>query len=119
MITNKPTIKASLLAVLFAFATCIIPTALAQPPVPANPFAMANLDTCIGVSWIASSGATSYNVYRGTSSGGETLLATGVSSNTYEDAGLGQGQTYYYKITAVDFGGESLASGEVNASPTM
>lgn len=62
-----------------------------------------------------------YKVYRGTTSGGETLLEAGGCSGlgnvlTCTDAGLTNGTTYYYKITAVNAIGESGQSSEVNAT---
>jgi autotransporter-associated beta strand protein len=45
-------------------------------------------------------GATSYNIYRGTTSGGETLLASNVSGSPYVDSTLATGTTYYYYVTA-------------------
>ena len=45
-----------------------------------------------------------YNIYRGTSAGGEdaTPLATGIVTPSFNDTGLTNGQTYYYRVTAVD-----------------
>jgi uncharacterized repeat protein (TIGR01451 family) len=70
--------------------------------------------------WTAVSGA-SYNVYRGTSSGGETLLAAVsaiTSSSTYpvyHDLTAVNGTTYYYEVTAVISSIESGKSTEVTA----
>ena len=47
-------------------------------------------------------GATSYNIYRGTASGQETLLASNVSGSPYTDSTLQTGVTYYYYVTAVN-----------------
>src|SRR5262249_55015180 len=61
------------------------------------------------VGWNVSSGATSYNIYRGTTSGGEGATAYGTlsggSSNRYTDTGVTSGTTYYYKVTAVNASG--------------
>ncbi len=74
----------------------------------------------ISLSWSASSGATSYNVYRGTSAGGEsaTAIATGVTSTSYTNTGLTNGTTYYYKVAAVNGSGTSAQSGEASATPS-
>ncbi len=74
----------------------------------------------VSLAWTASSGATSYNVYRGTTSGGEsaTAIATGVTTLSYTNTGLTNGTTYYYKIAALDASGTSALSAEVNATPT-
>jgi hypothetical protein len=71
------------------------------------------------LSWTASTGATSYNVYRGTTSGGEagTPVATGVTTTSYTDTGLTNGVTYYYKVAAVSAGGVSAQSSEANTTP--
>jgi len=71
------------------------------------------------LSWSATSGALSYNVYKGTTSGGEsgTPIATGLTSLTYTDQLLVNGTTYYYKIKAVNCIGNSSYSSEVNATP--
>jgi PKD repeat protein len=66
---------------------------------------------------------TSYRVYRGTTSGGETLITSGGCSGlgavlTCIDAGLTNGQTYYYKVSAVNALGEGPQSNEANAAPT-
>jgi fibronectin type 3 domain-containing protein len=71
------------------------------------------------LSWTPVTGAASYNVYRGTTSGGEgpTPFLTGITGTAATDIGLTNGKTYYYKVTAVDPGGESVASNQVNAIP--
>jgi hypothetical protein len=70
------------------------------------------------LNWTASTGATSYNVYRGTTSGGEstTALAT-VTGTTYTDSTVANGTTYYYKVAAVNSAGTSPLSSEVSATP--
>ena len=70
----------------------------------------------VSLTWTASSGATSYDIYRGTSSGGETLLASGVTGTSFTDSGLTNGTTYYYEVAAVNSGGQSSKSSEVAAT---
>jgi hypothetical protein len=77
----------------------------------------------ITLSWSAVSGATSYNIYRATASGGEgtTPIATSVTGTTYSDKTAASGHTYYYKITAVKSNGmggyvESTFSLEVSVA---
>ncbi len=85
---------------------------------PGTPTAV-GADGQVTLHWSAPNGALSYNVYRGTTPGGEgaTPIATGLSSTSLIDSGLTDGQTYYYWITAVDTGGESAHSAEVSATP--
>jgi fibronectin type 3 domain-containing protein len=78
----------------------------------------------VKLSWIApasngGSQITGYDVYRGTTPGGEssTPIATGVSGSTYTDTGVTNGTTYYYKVTAVNAVGQSPQSGEASATP--
>jgi hypothetical protein len=73
----------------------------------------------ISLSWAASLGATSYDVYRATSAGqeGNTPIATGVTAPTFTDSNLTAGTTYYYEVTAVDAAGQSPMSSEVSATP--
>ena len=82
----------------------------------------------VSLSWTppASDGGeniNSYNVYRGTSAGSETLLSSGGCSGlgavtTCTDTGLTAGQTYFYKVTAVNPVGEGPQSNETSATPT-
>ena len=59
-----------------------------------------------------------YTVYRGTSSGGLSLLATLGNVLTYADTGLTNGVTYYYQAAAVNAVGEGPRSIEVSATPS-
>jgi hypothetical protein len=58
-----------------------------------------------------------YNVYRSTTTGGETLLKSGVTTLSFTDTGLTNGTTYFYKVAAVNAGGPSPLSTEVSATP--
>ena len=95
----------------------------AAPTVPAAPTGLAATpgNAQVGLSWTASSGATSYNVYRGTSSGGEssTAIATGITSTSYTNTGLTNGTKYYFKIAAVNSAGTSAESSEASATPSV
>ncbi len=62
---------------------------------------------------------TRYAIYRGTTSGGETLLATVGNLLTYRDTGLTSGVTYYYEVSAANAVGEGGRSAEVSATPLV
>ena len=87
------------------------------PSTPSSVTATAGVQQ-IGLTWGASTGATSYNVYRGTAAGAEstTPIATGVIGTTYTNTGLTAGSTYYYKIVAVNAVGGGFASAEATAT---
>ncbi len=82
----------------------------------------------ISLSWTASTGAVTFNVYRGTTPNGEdeTPIATGLTSTSYSDANVTIGQTYYYKVTAINanadrkpvLSAESDFSAEASAIPS-
>jgi hypothetical protein len=76
-------------------------------------------DNQVSLSWSATTGATGYQIYRGISSGNESLLASATQSqSTYVDSTAANGTTYYYKITAVNSAGESPQSAEASATPS-
>ncbi|MGO8674134.1 MAG: choice-of-anchor tandem repeat GloVer-containing protein, partial [Capsulimonadaceae bacterium] len=95
-------------------------SATPKPPIPAVPTGLAATagNTQVSLSWTASLGATSYNVYRGTSSGAEGTTAIGTSTTTsFTNIGLTNGVEYYYKVAAVNAGGTSAQSFEASATP--
>jgi fibronectin type 3 domain-containing protein len=90
--------------------------------VPAPTGLQANAgNATVALNWTAVAGATSYNVYRATTSGGEgaTALVTGLTSASYTDNAVSNGTTYFYEVTAVESGSESLVSSEVSATPQV
>src|SRR5688572_5653383 len=90
----------------------------AVPAAPGEIELVAGSDSSITVEWAASPGATSYRVYRGTSSGGEgtTPIAT-TTELEYKDNNLSPTPVYYCQVTAVNSSGESPRSVE-DASKT-
>jgi hypothetical protein len=74
------------------------------------------------LSWAASATSENvgYNVYRGTTSGGESstpLNASPINGITYVDESVASGTTYYYVVTAVNSNGvQSAASGQTEAT---
>jgi fibronectin type 3 domain-containing protein len=95
-------------------------TPLAPPTAPTGLTATAGGGQ-VALSWTASSGATSYNVYQGTTSGGEssTPVATGITATSYTVAGLTNGTAYYFKVAAVNSSGVSSYSSEASATPEI
>ena len=78
----------------------------------------------VALSWSAPSsdgGAaiSGYKVYRGTSSGGETLLTSLGVVTSFTDSTAANGTTYYYQVTAVNSVGESIRSTERSATPQL
>jgi rhamnogalacturonan endolyase len=68
--------------------------------------------------WPVASGATSYTLKRGISSGNETTtVISGYTLTSYTNTGLGNGITYYYVVTATGPGGTSANSPEASATP--
>jgi hypothetical protein len=86
------------------------------PSAPTGVAAVAG-NQLVKLTWNASSGATSYNVKRGTASGGPYTQAANVTTTNDTDASLTNGTTYYYVLSAVNSSGESANSSEVSATP--
>ena len=98
-------------------------TATPLPPPPAAPAAITATpgNAQAALSWTASTGATSYNLYYSLSAGVTTATGTKVGNltgTTYTQTGLTNGSTYFYIVTAVGLGGESLPSVQTSAKPT-
>jgi fibronectin type 3 domain-containing protein len=112
-------------------ATNAIGTSAPSTPVSATPAAVPGATTAlvltpgnatVGLSWTApaSTGGTvitGYRIYRGTSSGTETLLTTLGNVTTFADNAVANGTTYYYQVSAVNDVGEGARSGEQSARP--
>ncbi|MGI9087728.1 MAG: PKD domain-containing protein [Chthoniobacterales bacterium] len=100
---------------LFAFFDPNEPTAPANPQMVSAVFS----GTAALVTWLepdnGGSPITGYKVYRGTTSGGETFLASvaGASTNKYLDPAPPAGPVYYY-TTAVNAQGDSSHCREVS-----
>ncbi|MEO5925375.1 MAG: DUF1800 family protein [Bryobacteraceae bacterium] len=94
------------------------PVAPPAPPAPTGLAATAG-NTEVTLNWVASDGAVSYNVYRGTASGaqGATPIMTGITLLTFKDTGLVNNTTYYYKVAAVNTNGTSTMSNQASAKP--
>jgi hypothetical protein len=71
------------------------------------------------LTWTAPAGALTYSVYQGLSSGGETLLVSGLAVTNYVSTGLLAGTTYYFEVTATGLTGTSGYSNEVALVPLV
>jgi fibronectin type 3 domain-containing protein len=94
-----------------------VPTTNQPPATPTGLTATAG-NGSVTLNWATDAGATSYSIYRGTTSGGESATAVGTSTTTsFTNTGLTNGTTYYYRITASNAAGTSGNSAEVSAKP--
>ena len=69
--------------------------------------------------WDNVTGATSYTVYWGNSTGvsSSSTAITSVSTDSYTHSSLTNGSAYYYKVAAVAASGTGTLSSEANATP--
>jgi hypothetical protein len=83
-------------------------------------------NTSVALTWTApgsdgGSAILGYNVYEGTSPGGESTTPVNgtalVTTTSYIVTGLRNGTVYYFTVTAVNAAGSSAASGEASATP--
>ena len=89
---------------------------LPAPSAPTN-FTATGTNLLNKLKWNAVSGATSYNLKRGTASGGPyPTVFSGLTVTNYSDAAVTNAVTYYYVVTAVS-GGESANSLQASAAP--
>jgi hypothetical protein len=108
---------ATSLAWCIAFCGCGSKTQVLPPPAPTNLAAIAG-DAQVSLSWVASSGATGYNVLRSTGANGPYNSGIANPATTsYTDATVVDGTTYYYVVQAVNSGGASGNSNSVSATP--
>lgn len=77
--------------------------------------------TDVALTWTAVTGeGITYSVYRSATPGGtRTLLAEDLTVTTYTDAGVAEGTTYYYSVSAVNNIAESYRSDEVHTALTF
>lgn len=105
----------------FIFSNYYIQIRAQVPSPPQNLQASAGIGH-VDLAWSAPSSdggstITGYKIYRGTSSGSESLLVTLGNQLSYQDSAAINGQAYYYKVTAVNSAGESGFSNEATATP--
>lgn len=91
--------------------------------VPAAPDQISVLpgDKQVSVEWGPVTGATSYNLYWSNTAGVTRTTGTKIpfATSPYVHTGLTNGATYYYVVTAVGPGGESVESQQVSAVPQI
>jgi len=97
--------------------TMSVTTALAPPAAPIGVTAVAGVGQ-VTLQWTASAGATTYNVYVGTSTHGESLtpVASGVTGTSFTVTGLTPGTNYFFFIQPVGTAGSGGGSQEVSST---
>src|SRR5208337_3070621 len=98
-------------------AATLLGNSITQPPAAPTGLQATTGNAQVSLTWNPSVGAVTYNIYRGTVSNGEILVKSGVATASYTDTGVANGTTYFYKVTAVNAGGESSKSNEAAATP--
>ncbi len=73
----------------------------------------------VALDWTAVSGASSYTVYWGSSTGitSSSTAITGITDDNYTHSGRDNDTKYYYKVATVNSAGTSSLSSEVSATP--
>ena len=100
----------------YTVTTFVVTPTNPPPAVPTN-LAATPGNAQVSLTWTASSGATSYNVKRSTTSGGPYSTVGTPTTNSFTDTSLTNGTTYYYVVSAVNSNGESANSTQVSATP--
>lgn len=122
-------LKKQLGNLIFLFASALLLTACgggttttvtATPPAAPTAIASTGGNGLATIGWKAVTGATSYNVYYGTSAGVTTASATkvtGITSTSTTISSLTNATPYFFDVTAVNAGSESAKSSEVSVTP--
>jgi phospholipase C len=86
------------------------------PPAPTG-LTAAPENAEVTLSWSASSGAASYNIFQATATGGPYSLAGSSADTSYTAVGLTNNTTYYFVVTAIGPGGGSGNSNQASTTP--
>ena len=97
----------------FKFSSCGNP---GPPSAPSNLTASPG-NAQVSLQWTGSTGATSYNVKRSTTSGSNYAVVGTPAITSFTDTNLTNGLTYYYVVSAVNSLGESSNSTQASATP--
>ncbi|MFN7935787.1 MAG: DUF1800 family protein [Bryobacteraceae bacterium] len=74
-------------------------------------------DRFVSLAWNAVTGATSYQIYRGTAAGMSTMQVGTVNTPGFTSAGLTNGTPYFFRVVAANATGTGTFSTEVSATP--
>jgi fibronectin type 3 domain-containing protein/NAD-dependent dihydropyrimidine dehydrogenase PreA subunit len=88
---------------------------VAVPAAPTGVAATATSSTAINVTWNAVTGATSYIIYRGTTSTSLSQVGT-AATTSFSNTGLTASTMYYFAVAAVNAGGTGARSTTVSAT---
>ncbi len=95
--------------------------ACVPPAAPTGVSAIGTGQSTASVSWSAASGATSYKVFRGTTSGGPYTQVGTVTGTSFSDSGLSCNTSYHYVVRSsngsCDSGNSAQASATTSACP--
>jgi autotransporter-associated beta strand protein len=95
-------------------------TPTANPPSAPTGLVATPGNGAAALSWTAATGAASYLIQRGTSSGIYTTnLTVNAATLNYTDTGLANGVTYYYAVAALNPNGTSANSNQVSVTPAL
>ena len=94
------------------------PAAPAQAPATPTGLTASAGNAQVVLSWTASSGATSYNVKRSTTTGGPYTKISSPAASNFTDTGLTNGTTYFYVVSSVNSVSESGNSAQASGKPT-
>ena len=86
--------------------------AAGEPATPKNILFTPVTTDSVTITWDASEGATSYNVYRREAGKGTLEKIATVTDPTYVDTTVEKAHDYYYSVTAVNANGESAGTNE-------
>ena len=95
----------------------VVPTNSPMVLQPPNGFMVQSGNGQVMVVWNTMEGADSYNLYRSTSPGQETLFKSGLTNTYFLDTGLANGTNYFYRVSAVNSVGNSPLAQEIAGLP--